>query len=80
MLTDEQDQQVERLQAQALKNIYGYTDSYATMREEAGITTHRERRIALCDAFAQKAASNPRFEAWFHSLVPTEERPIRTVW
>ena len=26
MLTDEQDQQVERLQAQALKNIYGYKD------------------------------------------------------
>ena len=64
MLTDEQDQAVERLQAKALKNIYGYTDSYATMREKAGVTTHRTRRIALCDTFAEKAAANPRF-GWF---------------
>ena len=43
MLTDEQDQQVERMQARALKNIYGYTDSCAEMREKAGVTTHRAR-------------------------------------
>ena len=65
MMTDEQDQIVERLQAQALKSIYGYRDSYATMREKAGVTTHRARRIEMCDKFAQKAAQNPRFEAWF---------------
>ena len=64
MLTDEQDQSVERLQARALKNIYGYKDSYATMREKAGVTTHRARRIELCDTFAQSTAANPRFE-WF---------------
>ena len=65
MLNDDQDQQVERLQAQALKSIYGYKDSYRTMREKACVTTHRARRIALCDKFAEKAAANPRFEAWF---------------
>ena len=65
MLTDEQDQAVERLQAQALKCIYGYEDSYATMREKAGISTHRARRVELCDKFAAKAAGNPRFHAWF---------------
>ena len=65
MLTDEQDQAVERLQAQSLKCIYGYKDSYATMREKAGVTTHRARRIELCDKFAAKAACNPRFESWF---------------
>ena len=64
LLTDEQDQVVERLQAKALKNIYGYKDSYASMREKAGITTHRARRIELCDKFATKAAANPRFD-WF---------------
>ena len=64
MLTDEQDQIAERLQAKALKNIYGYKDSYKTMREKAGITTHRARRVALCDNFATKAAANPRF-GWF---------------
>ena len=56
MLTDEQDQAVERLQAHALKCIYGYENSYAEMREKAGVTTHRARRIALCDKFASKAA------------------------
>ena len=64
MLTDEQDQLVERLQARALKNIYGYKDSYATMGSKAGVTTHRERRIELCDKFARKAAGNCRF-SWF---------------
>ena len=53
MLTDEQDQAIERLQARALKNIYGYKDSYAVMREKAGVSTHRARRIELCDKFAQ---------------------------
>lgn len=65
MLTNEQDQLVERLQACALKNIYGYELSYAAMRDRAGVTTHRDRRIALCDKFAQKAAANPLFARWF---------------
>ena len=64
MLTDEQDQEVERLQAKALKNIYGFKDSYSVMREKAGVTTHRARRIALCDKFAEKAAADGRF-GWF---------------
>ena len=65
MLTNEQDQVVERLQAQALNSIYGYRESYANMREMAGVTTHHARCIELCDAFAKKAATNPRFESWF---------------
>ena len=69
VLTDEQDQMVERLQAQALKSIYGYKESYSKMREMAEVTTHRARRIKLCDDFAKKAAVNPRFESWF---------PVRT--
>ena len=65
MLTDEQDQQVERMQARALKNIYEYKDSYAVMREKAGVATHRARRIEMCDKFASKAAGSARFSAWF---------------
>ena len=65
MLTDEQDQVIERLQARALKNIYGYKMSYASMRKLAGVSTHRDRRIELCDKFAQKARANPRFGHWF---------------
>ena len=65
MLTDEQDQVIERLQSQALKNIYGYGVPYATMRRLADVTTHRQRRIELCDKFAQKARNNPWFTHWF---------------
>ena len=65
MLTDEQDQMVERMQAQARKSVYGYKDSYAEMREKAGVTTHRARRIELCDKFSKKAAASQRFESWF---------------
>ena len=68
MITDDQDQQIERLQAQALKNIYGYKMKYAEMRASADVTTLRQRiiclrqrRIELCDKFAQKAAGNYRF-------------------
>ena len=64
MLTDEQDQIVEKLQARVLKNIYGYQESYAEMRRKAEVTTHRVRRIELCDKFAQKVVGNPHFD-WF---------------
>ena len=65
MLSDLQDQEVERLQAQALKNIYGYKMSYSDMRKRAGITTLRARRVEMCDKFAEKAAGNPMFLRWF---------------
>ena len=65
MMTDEQDQAIEWLQAQSLKCIYGYKMSYVEMRERAGLSTHRARRIVLCDKFAHKARANPRFEEWF---------------
>ena len=35
------------------------------MREKAGVSTHWQRRIELCDKFAAKAAANPAFERWF---------------
>ena len=54
MLTDKQDEQLERLQATALRYIYGFGVSYAKMREASGLDTLRERRIAACDKFAAK--------------------------
>ena len=66
MLTDAQDQIIERLQSQALKSIFGYDSSYAEVRAKADITTHRARQIELCDKFAQKAVGNSRFCVdWF---------------
>ena len=65
LLTDKMDQQVERLQSQALKNIYGFGVPYRDMRERAGVTTLRARRTELCDKFAQKALGSGRFSRWF---------------
>ena len=65
ILTDEQDQVVERLQAGALRCIYGWDVSYSRMRELAGVTTLRERRIQACDKFAAKCVASRRFKEWF---------------
>ena len=65
MLTDYQDQTIERLQSQALKSIYGFGVSYSDMREMTRIPTLRARRIELVDKFIDKARSNPRYDRWF---------------
>ena len=35
------------------------------MRSKSGLLSLRQRRINLCDKFAKKALSNPRFAHWF---------------
>ena len=65
LLTDEQDQLLERLQRQALKVIYGTNLTYTEMRGKAGISTLRQRRIELSDKFAEKCLKNERFSHWF---------------
>ena len=65
MLTDSQDEVVERLQSHALKCIFGPRILARRMRELADITTLRDRSIEYLDKFAVKCARNPRFEHWF---------------
>ena len=65
MLTDQQDEQLERLQSTALRYIYRYGLSYAVMREKANLPTLRARRIEACDKFAMSCAASPRFCHWF---------------
>ena len=66
MLTDREDEQLERLQSTALRYIYGFGISYAKMRDLAGgLETLRSRRIALCDKFANKCVTSERFSKWF---------------
>ena len=64
-LTDEQDELLERQQNQALKCIYGPGISGRRMRDMAGITTLRQRRIEQCDKFAAKCVASDRFSHWF---------------
>ena len=65
ILTDYEDQEIDRLQSQALKRIYGFGVSYAKMREIAGITTMRARRVELIDKFVDKCLGSSHFSAWF---------------
>ena len=70
MLSDEQDEQLDQCQAHALRCIFGKDVPYAKMRELAGVTTLRQRRVQLCDKFAKQCLKNPRFAGWF----PARER------
>ena len=63
-LTDEQDEQLDRLQNHALKCIFGPM-SGRKLREKAGLTTLRARREQICDKFATKLSVNPLFTHWF---------------
>ena len=65
MLTDQQDEQIERLQSTALRYIYGLGMTYEQMRQKSGLQTLRNRRVAACDKFAAACASSPRFCHWF---------------
>ena len=70
MLTDREDEQLERLQSTALRYVYGYGLSYAEMREKSGLQTLRARRIELCDKFATKCIRSDRFRHWFPEHIP----------
>ena len=65
ILTDYEDEEIDRLQAQALKRIFGFSPSYAEMREKAGLETWRNRRIAMIDKFVGKCLDHDHFSDWF---------------
>ena len=67
---------LERLQAQALKTIFGYEHSYRSLLEMTGLTTLKARRDARSEKFARKCLASPRFRSWF-PLHPIE-RATRT--
>ena len=64
---------LERLQAKALKAIYGYDPSYKDLMERAGLTTLRARREARELSFARKCASSERFSRWFPTRTMVRE-------
>ena len=56
---------LERLQAKALKAIYGFKPSYRELMEMAGLTTLIACREAREISFARKNATLVRFAKWF---------------
>lgn len=65
LMTDLQDQQMERTQIGALRTIYGYEMTATQLRIEANVTTLRDRRIKMTDNFANKCLQSDRFRKWF---------------
>ena len=72
-LTLSQSVVLERLQAKALKAIYGFDPSYTELVEKAGLTTLRARRQQRELAFARKCASSERFGTWFPTRIAARE-------
>ena len=54
MLTDRQDEEIERLRTHALRCIYGPRISGRKLREMADLPTLRERRIEACDKLCRQ--------------------------
>ena len=64
-LTLNQASALERLQAQALKSIFGYEHSYRALLEMTGLDTLQTRRDKRCEKFARKCLASDRFKHWF---------------
>ena len=86
-LTATQSNQLERLQSQALKCIYGYEHSYRALLELSGLSTLKVRRENRCDKFALKTQASARYKHWFpmqeqrralRARPPFQELPART--
>ena len=73
-LTLSQSIRLERLQAKALKAIYGYKPSYQELMIRADLTTLRARREDRELNFARKCASLARFVKWFPLGAPGNTR------
>ena len=71
---------LKRLQAKALKAIYGYDPSYRELMERSGLTTLRARREARELAFARKCATSERFVGWFPVRQVARQTRIQTVY
>ena len=72
-LTAEQASEIERLQAVAMKIVYGPLVAYHTVIDQGLIEMHSTRRETLFKKFAMKASQNPTFaNKWFPENPPPE--------
>ena len=80
LLTDEQDQALERAQVGALRVIFDYKSSGRELREKAQLQTLRNRRVSHCDKFALKAANSDRFGHWFAKNPTDRNQRVRETY
>ena len=74
-LTLNQASALERLQAQALKSIFGYEHSYRAQLEIINIPSLQERRDKRTKKFARKCLLGDKYKKWF--LLNPAARPTR---
>ena len=65
MITTSDSLELERVQMQALKSIYGWKFSYRELLKMSGIERLDERRENAFIELAKTLSENPRFAAWF---------------
>ena len=65
MITLADSLELERLQMQALKNIYGWKKSYSELLEKSGLERLDVRRKEAFAKLAKKISENPRYTTWF---------------
>ena len=63
-MTAEESEDIERLQAQSLKIIFGFDKSYRKVLELSGLQTLEERRGQAISAFARKCLAGA-YSHWF---------------
>jgi hypothetical protein len=64
MLTGTQEEELEKLQSQSLKIVFGFDKSYRTVLELSGLETLGERRRAASLRFARKCLTS-QYSHWF---------------
>ena len=65
MLTEEQNNNIEKLQKMALQIIYGFGISYAELLEKSGLETLQVRRERAFLKFAITLSGSARYSHWF---------------
>ena len=78
-LTQAQSNTLERLQARALKAIFGYEYSYRSLLELTELKTLHARREARALAFAQKCTAG-RFKTWFPRCEGRRSARLATIY
>ena len=57
--------ELDRIQMQALKSIFGWRNSYSSLLAKSGLETLHDRREACFVELAKKLGNNPRYAPWF---------------
>ena len=65
MITAANSNELDRIQMQALKSIYGWRNSYRRLLEKSGLERLDVRRETYFTNLARKMSENARFSSWF---------------